>query len=94
MDRHGLVDAAGKVDWMRSWWRVWQVGGPASVLPGIDAPYLRGLLPCRCQHWRQPRRAFKSCGPSSVPCPGPCLQSNLDNNCEEGEEGNCKIVVS
>ncbi|KAL4443808.1 hypothetical protein ABPG75_011545 [Micractinium tetrahymenae] len=44
MDQHGLVDAAGKVDWMRNWWRVWQ--------------------------------------------------SNLDNNCEEGEEGNCRIVVS
>ncbi|PSC68106.1 sulfotransferase [Micractinium conductrix] len=44
MGSAGLVDSKAKVEWMRSWERVWR--------------------------------------------------NNLDNNCEEGEQGSCKIVVS
>lgn len=86
MDRHGLVDAAGKIDWMRNWWRVWQVGAPAMAAPLVLPYYYSGC--------RQARHALHDVH-HSVSCPPVTLmQGNLDNNCEEGEEGNCQIVVS
>ncbi len=97
MDQHGLVDTADKIDWMRNWWRVWQVGMPApatssAMRHAASRKHAFGVAR-KCPGWLQPcdKRVRNGSSSALASC---CLQSNLDNNCEEGEEGACRIVVS
>lgn len=94
MDVYGYAEKQARVDWLRNWEQAWRVRWPGGSW-GRRAGRRGQAGAAAAGGERQAGRAGRH--PTPNPCMHPAhppLQLNLRDQCEEGKEGNCKVVVS